>query len=249
MICSNERKYMGTVRIGLSLAIRYLASLIISFVVFLSFIAIFTLPLTHAVGYDAYIADETTGHSKKVYTHYFADGEDTQKTQYESQGLTLFTAELRSELTGFGAALVFAAAQLMSICLFIALVPSRLYRLGAKDAESRKGHSTWRWLLPTLFPTAISLTGYILLLLNKLQWIGNWGLSFYRYANYHLYGFLRILLGTGNDGSQIGWISVLLAISPVVLTIFACGLLYQFGYHNIHPLNAVKNIIKYKRNT
>lgn len=249
MICCGERKYMGTVRIGFILAIRYLASLIISFVVFLSFIAIFTLPLTHAVGYDAYIADETTGHSRKVYTHYYADGEDTKKAQYESQGLTVYTAELRSELTGFGAALVFTAAQLTSFCLFIALVPSRLYRLGAKDAESRKKLSTWRWLAPTLFPIAISLTGYILLLMNKLQWIGNYGLSLYRYTNYHLYGFLRILLGTGNDGSQIGWISVLLAIFPVVLTIFVCGLLYQFGYRNIHPLSALKNRIKYKRNT
>ena len=240
---------MDTVKIGFNLAIRYLASIIMSFVIFLSFIAIFTLPLTEVVGYDAYIADEATGHSKKVYTHYFSDGEDTKKTQYESQGLTVHTAELRSELTGFGAAVVFGAAQLMSICLFIALVPSRLYRLGAKDSESRKRLSTWRWFAPTLFPTAISLTGYILLLLNKLQWIGNCGLSLYRYTNYHLYGFLRILLGTGNDGSQIGWISVLLAIFPVVLTFFVCGLLYQFGYRNIHPLSALKNRIKYKRNT
>ena len=240
---------METVKIGLNLSIRYLGSIMMSFVIFLSFVAIFTLPLTEAVGYDAYITDEATGHNRKVYTHYYADGEDTKKTQYESQGLTIHTAELRSELTGVGAALVFAAAQLLSIFLFIALVPSRLYRLGAQDAEFCKGLSIKRWLIPTLFPTAISLTGYILLLLNKLQWIGNWGLSFYRYANYHLYGFLRILLGTGNDCSQISWISVLLAITPAVLTIFVCGLLHQFGYRNIHPLSKLKNIIKYKRNT
>lgn len=240
---------METVKIGLNLSIRYLGSIMMSFVIFLSFVAIFTLPLTEAVGYDAYITDEATGHNRKVYTHYYADGEDTKKTQYESQGLTIHTAELRSELTGVGAALVFATAQLLSIFLFIALVPSRLYRLGAQDAEFCKGLSIKRWLIPTLFPTAISLTGYILLLLNKLQWIGNWGLSFYRYANYHLFGFLRILLGTGNDCSQIGWISVLLAITPAVLTIFVCGLLHQFGYRNIHPLSKLKNIIKYKRNT
>ena len=223
--------------------------MIISFVIFLSFVAIFTMPLTEAVGYDAYISDGTTDHSRKVYTHYFADGEDLKKTQYESQGLTVYTAELRSELNGSAAVFVFGAAQLVSICLFIALVPSRLYRLGAKDVQSRNGYSTRRWLAPTLFPTAISLAGYILLLLNKLQWIGNHGLSLYRYTNYHLYGFLRILLGTGNDGSQIGWICVLLAIFPVVLTILVCGLLYRFGYHNVHPLSTLKNRIKYKRNT
>lgn len=240
---------METVKIGFSLTLRYVAGIIMSFVIFLSFIAIFTLPLTEAIGYDAYVTDEATGHSKKVYTHYFADGEDSQKAQYESQGLTVYTAELRSQLTGFGTALVFTAAQLTSIALFIALVPSRLYRLGAKDAEESIEYSTQRWLVPTLFPAAISVISYILLLLSKLQWISNNGLSLYRYANYHLYGFLRLIIGTGNDISQIGWISVLLAIFPAALTVLVCGLLYQFGYRDIHPLNALKKIIKYKRNT
>jgi len=238
---------METVKLGVSLSVRYLACMILSFVIFLSLIAVFTLPLTQAVGYDAYVTDEATGQNRKVYTHYYADGEDREKTQYEAQGLTVHTAELRSELTGLGADLVFGVAQILSICLFVALVPSRLYRLGAKDGEARKQHGIWRWLGPTLFPTAISLTGYILLLMNKLQWIGNQGLSLYRYTNYHLFGFLRILLGTGNDCAQITWTSVLLSAFPIPLTVFVCGLLYRFGYRNIHPLTALKNKIKYKR--
>lgn len=238
---------MDTVKIGFNLALRYFASLIMSFVIFLSFVAIFTLPLTEAVGYDAYITDEATGHSKKVYTHYFADGEDTQKSQYESQGLSVYTAELRSELTGTSTALVFTAAQLMSIALFIALVPSRLYRLGAKDAQAPNANRTGRWLVPTLFPAAISFSGYILLVLNKLQWISDRGLTLYRYANYHLFGLQRLLLGSGNDGSQLSWTAVILAISPTLLTIFICGLLYHFGYRDIHPINGLKNMIKYKR--
>jgi len=159
---------MDTVKLGFNLVLRYLAGILMSFVIFLSLGAIFTLPLTEAIGYDAYISDSTTGHSKKVYTHYFTDGEDTKKAEYESLGLTVYTVELRSELSGTGTALMLAAAQSMSIVLFISLVPNRLYRLGAKDAESRKGHSIARWLVPTLFPGTISLIGYILLVLNKL---------------------------------------------------------------------------------
>ena len=244
-----ERKYMDTIKTGFNLALRYSVGIIMSFVIFLSFTAIFTLPLTEAVGYDAYIADEATGHSQKVYTHYFSDGEDTRKTEYESQGFTVYTAELRSELTGPGTALIFAAAQLISIVLFIALISGCLYRLGDQDAQSRKRYRAGRWLVPTLFPTAISLTGYILLVLNKLQLVGNYGLSLYRYTNYHLYGFQRILIGTSNDGAQIRWISVILAILPTLLTILVCGILYQFGYRGLHPLNALKNKIKYKRDT
>jgi len=239
---------MATVKIGFSLALRYLVSVLMSFVIFLSFVAIFTMPLTEAVGYDAFITEEATGQSRKVYTHYYTDGEDTQKAQYEAQGHRVYTVELRSEMGGIGAVLVFTAAQLTSLCAFIALVPSRLYRLGEQDSAAGNACSTKRWLIPTAFPAAISLAGYVLLLLNKLQWISNQGLTLYRYAHYHLYGLLRLLLGTGNDGTQLGWLPVGLAVLPTALTVLVCGLLYHWGYRNFHPLLALKNRIKYKRN-
>lgn len=240
---------MDTVKLGFNLVLRYLGGILMSFVIFLSLSAIFTLPLTEAIGYDAYVSDSATERSRKVYTHYFTDGEDTKKMEYEAQGLAVYTVEIRSELSGAGTAVMLGAAQVMSIALFVSLVPNRLYRLGAKDAESQKERSIARWLFPALFPGAISLMGYILLVLNKLQLIGNHGLSLYRYANYHLYGLQRMIIGTGNDGSQIGWFSVLLAILPTVLTVIVCGILYEFGYRNIHPFIFIKNNIKYKRDT
>ena len=240
---------MDTVKIGISLIIRYLGGILMSFVIFLSITAIFTLPLTEAIGYDAYISDEETGRSTKVYTHYYADGEDTKKAEYEARGLTVYTAGLRSELTGSGTVLILAAAQVMSLVMFAALVPGRLYRLGSDDLASGKEKCWKNWLFPTLFPTAISLTGFLLLVLNKLQWMGNQGLSLYRYANYHLYGLLRLILGTGNEGTQIGWLSVLLALAPAAVTVLSCWALYEFGYRDFHPLRELKNKIKYKRDT
>lgn len=238
---------MATLKLGSNLILRYLGGILMSFVVFLSLGAVFTLPLTEAVGYDAYVSDSAAEHSRKVYTHYFAEGEDTKKAEYEAQGLAVYTVEVRSELSGAGTAVMLTAAQLVSIALFISLVPNRLYRLGAKDAESQIERSTVRWLVPALFPAAISLAGYLLLVLNKLQVIGNRGLSLYRYANYHLYGFQRLIIGSGNEGAQIGWGAILLALLPTVLTVLVCGLLYEFGYRNIHPLISLKNNIKYKR--
>lgn len=239
---------MDTYKIGFHLTIRYLAAIIMSFVIFLSFTAIFTLPLTEAIGYDAYISDKATGQSEKVYTHYFSDGEDIKKAEYEAQGLTVHTAQLRSELSGAGAALIFTAAQSLSLVLFVALVPNRLYRFGEEDAALGNACSTARWLVPTLFPAGVNLLSYLLLVLSKLQWLGDEGLSLYRYANYHLYGFQRLILGTGNDCSEISWMGIFLALFPTVLTIASCGILYELGYRGIHPLIILKNKIKYKRN-
>ena len=238
---------MDTIKVGLNLIVRYLGSILMSFVIFLSFTAVFAMPLTEAIGYDAYITDEATGQSQKVYTHYYSDGKDTKKAQFESQGFKVHTAELRSQLTGAGTALIFTATQLVSIAIFIALVPNRLYRLGTRDAESGEDRSIKRWLIPSLFPAAISITGFIMLVLNKLLLIGNQGLSLYRFANYHLYGLLRLILGSGNDGSQISWLSVFLSPAPALLTILVCGTLYEFGYRGFRPLVSLKNKIKYKR--
>lgn len=239
---------MDTVKFGFMLILRYFAGVLMSFVIFLSVTAVFTLPLTEVIGYDAYVTDEATGRNEKIYTHYFSDGDDTRKAEYEAMGIKVHTAQLRSELSGAGAALIFTAAQSLSLVLFVALVPNRLYRLGEEDAASGNAYSTARWLVPTLFPAGVNLLSYLLLVLSKLQWLGDEGLSLYRYANYHLYGFQRLILGTGNHCREIGWVNIALSILPVAVTVASCGILYELGYRGIHPLTTLKNKIKYKRN-
>lgn len=239
---------MDTVKFGFMLILRYFTGVLMSFVIFLSVTAVFTLPLTEVIGYDAYVTDEATGRNEKIYTHYFSDGDDTRKAEYEAMGITVHTAQLRSELSGAGAALIFTAAQSLSLVLFVALVPNRLYRLGEEDAALGNAYSTARWLVPTLFPAGVNLLSYLLLVLSKLQWLGDEGLSLYRYANYHLYGFQRLILGTGNHCREIGWVNIALSILPVAVTVASCGILYELGYRGIHPLTTLKNKIKYKRN-
>lgn len=237
---------MGTVKTGIGLLARYLACVIMSFVIYLSFAAVFTLTLTEAIGYDAYVTDSKTGQSEKIYTHYYADGEDTRKAEYEAMGVTVSTAELRSELTGTGSVLVFTAAQVVCFALFIALVPNRMYQQGSKDAEASQEYGVTRWLIPSLYPAAVNMAGFLLLVAGKLQLIGDQGLSIYRYINYHLYGLQRLILGTGNNCAEISWLSVLLAIFPAALTLCSCGILYEFGYRGFHPIITLKNKIKYK---
>lgn len=237
---------MNTVKTGLSLLVRYLACVIMSFVIYLSFAAVFTLTLTEVIGYDAYVTDSKTGQSENVYTHYYANGEDTRKAEYEAMGVTVYTAELRSELTGAGSVLVFTAAQVVCLALFIALVSNRMYQLGIKDAEAFQERCVMHWLIPSFYPAAVNMAGFLLLVAGKLQYTGNHGLSIYRYVNYHLYGLQRLILGTGNNCTEISWLSVLLSIFPTVLTLSSCGILYEFGYRGFHPLIALKNKIKYK---
>lgn len=240
---------MDRVRIGIGLTLRYVAGVLMALMVFSAITAIFTLPLTEVIGYDVYVANEEAGRSELVYTHYFADGEDARLSEYEARGLTVFQAELRSQLSGAEAGVLFAIAQGISLVLFIGLVPNRLYRLGAACREAGEPHRAADWLFPTLFPAAISLAGYVLLVLSKVNPSGFPGLSLYRYANYHFYGLLRLILGTGNDASLLYWGQISAALLPTALTVLLCALGYEFGYRGIHPIAALKNKIKYKRDT
>ena len=63
---------------GGKLIVKYLVVLIMSFMVFMSFIAIFSLAGTEVIGYEAWLTNNESGESEKVYTHYYADGEDTK---------------------------------------------------------------------------------------------------------------------------------------------------------------------------
>ena len=57
---------MDTTKTGFQLLLRYFSCVIMSFVIYFSFAAVFTLTLTEAVGYDVYITDKKTGQSEKV---------------------------------------------------------------------------------------------------------------------------------------------------------------------------------------
>lgn len=235
---------MSNLKTGGNLLLRHILCIIMSFIIFLSFSAVFTLSSTEEIGYHAYTPDSATGTSELLYTHYFADGEDTKKAEYEALGIKLVTAPLRSTLAGTDAAVCFALAQVICLLLYGATVLHKLYRLGL-DASGTASLSFRPAILLSLFPAGLSLISWLLLMAAK---VGSYpaGLSIYRYVNYHLYGLQRLILGTGNDPAAISWLRVSLATFPSVMALVCGSISYAIGAKGLHPVKWLLHKLKYK---
>lgn len=235
---------MSIFKTGASLLLRHILCIIMSLIIILSFSAVFTLSSTEEIGYHAYAADSTTGTSTLVYTHYYADGEDTRKPEYEALGVKLVTAPLRSTLSGSAAVLCFGAAQVICLLLYGATVLSKLYRLGL-DAGGTGSADYLHGIRLSLISAAPALVSWLGLIAAKAG-SNPAGLSLYRYVNYHLYGFQRLILGTGNDPAVISWLRIVLATFPAV-TALVCGSLgYAMGAMGLHPVKRLLRKLKYK---
>ena len=235
---------MSNLKTGGNLLLRHILCIIMSFIIFLSFSAVFTLSSTEEIGYHAYAPDSATGTSELLYTHYFADGEDTKKAAYEALGIKLVTAPLRSTLAGTDAAVCFALAQVICLLLYGATVLHKLYRLGL-DACGTGSQDFHKGIVLSLFSAGPALVSWLMLIAAKAG-SNAAGLSIYRYVNYHLYGLQRLILGTGNDPAAISWLRVSLATFPSVMALVCGSISYAIGAKGLHPVKWLLHKLKYK---
>jgi hypothetical protein len=137
-----------------------------------------------------------------------------------------------------------STAREICLLLFVATVLHKLYRLGL-DACGTGSFNCRPAILLSLFPAGLSLISWLLLMAAK---VGSYpaGLSIYRFANYHLYGFQRLILGAGNDPAAISWLHIILAIFPAVVTVICGTLSYAIGAKGLHPVKWLLRKLKYK---
>lgn len=237
---------MNTTRLGIQLTLRYLCCILMCFIIFLSFTAVFTLASTEPIGYDAYLYDKNRGVTEILYRHYYADGEDLHKAIYEAQNVNFIISEFRSDFTGPIAVFSFSAAQLISLFLFFALVPYKPYKTGLLDFEQSLPQPFNHGVLPGLFPTILGLLSFSCLLLDKCGKLSN-GLSLFRFSTYHFYGIQRFILGAGNSCQDYTWLQILSAgLLPAAVTLCSCTIAYHIGKCGKHPLKALFLKVKYK---
>lgn len=229
--------------------LRYIVCLIMVFLVHISFITIFTLATTQNVGYDVYIPNAETNEYEKVYTHYYANGEDVKLKEYEEQGIKPETVVFRSNFEGAPYVACMIIAQIVSLAMFIIMVPSKLYKLGDADANKvtcgRAKKTLMRGVTLSAGALLVNIVSYVVLILAKLQFIGDIGVSIFKLANYHLFGYLQLIFQKANTADAIGWGAMVLALLPTVLTLASCFIAYVLGYKRINVYD--KTVLQSKK--
>ena len=229
---------MENLKLGSKLLLRFIASIIMSFMIFMSFTAIFSIMGTESIGYDVWVTDAETGESSKAYTHYFADGDDEKLEEYKSLYDTVETYEVRSDFSGTPMIACFTLAQIVSLWLFVMFVPYKLFKIGEADANKvscgRMKQDNLKGFKIGLVPSALNIASFAILCLGKLGVMGDESLTAYRFLNYHMYGYLRLIFGQATTLAEIGWSSVVLALLPAVLTLSLSLIIYILGFKKIN---------------
>ena len=230
---------MTNTKLGLVTLGKYIVSMIMCFLVTFSFIAIFTMATIDMIGYEAAIFEnEDATEPMETYEHYYSDGDDVKKVEAEKKGYIVNTREIAEEFSGTPYIICHILSQAVSLILFVALVSNKLNTQGRFDRNAvncgRAEEDKLRGLKAGLFPTVFSLLSWGCLVLAKFGMF-KLGLTVYSFANYHFFGFQKLIFGgTANVNPETFGVGVLLlALIPAVVTLVVCTVSYWLGYRDI----------------
>ncbi len=229
---------MTNLNLGLNILGKYIVCIVMCFFITFSFIAIFSMLTLDMVGYEAAVFEkEEDTEPKEQYIHYYSDGEDAKKAEYEDKGWIVVTREFAGEFAGSPYIVCHIVAQTVSLIIFIMVVPHTLYKQGRVDANavscSRMTEDKLRGLKAGLVPSVLSLASWVALLLAKLG-IFPVGLQVYSFANYHMFGYQKLIFGNVTTAANIGTAGLILALVPTLLILVSCTLTYLMGYKDIN---------------
>ncbi len=230
---------MENIKLGFNLLGKYVVCLIMCFFITFSFIAIFTMIAPPPMaGYEAAVLEnEEADTPMDSYVHYYSDGEDIKKAEYEKEGYIVNTREFAGKLSGTPYTVCHIIVQIINLILFIFIISHGLNKKGRIDASNiSRGHGEEDLLCGLkvgIVPAAFSLVTWIFLILGKLGIVVG-GTAIYAYGNYHLFGYQQLIFSGAASPAEIGWLGVALALLPVVLTLAVCAVSYLLGYKGIN---------------
>ncbi len=201
----------------------FAAILVIDFLCFFMFISFNVIAVgvgTTAQGYVAY--KEVDGELVELYTHYYADGEDTKIKEYEEQGIEVKTSSFRSEVSPGISTAVDVITILSSLSIMCAMIYSILWRRGDKDNNlATFGHierDKMKGLKVGLLAVSPMALLYILLWVNKFVEIIPGYSGLFKIANYYLFPLVELCFSGAQSASEIpvwGMLLLLLTLVPV----------------------------------
>jgi hypothetical protein len=229
---------MTNLKLGFNILGKYIVCIVMCFFITFSFIAIFSMLTLEMVGYEAAVFEnkEATEPTEQ-YIHYYSDGDDTKKAELEKQGKIVVTREFAGEFSGSPYIVCHIIAQAVSLVIFIMVVPHTLYKQGRSDANAvscgRMEEDKLRGLKAGLVPSALSLASWGALLCAKVG-VFPIGLQVYSFANYHMFGYQKLIFGNVTSAANIGVTGLILALVPTLLILGSCVITYLLGYKDIN---------------
>lgn len=234
-------------KVGSKLLLKLLVVVVLDFFLCVSISVLCIGGFTENIGYDAYGYINEGDQSEYLYTYHNADGEDTKKAEYEEQGYTIVTNNIRSELSGKGQAIFLTVTQLFCLFILIPFVYSPVYELGFKESNlvrfKHAEEDLLRGLKIGLVADALFIASYVGLVASALGAAPGMPVSLYKLTNSYCYSIIEVIAGNAKAGElsllQIVLLAIPLLVVPIVATVG-----YILGYKGI----SISEKLIYKKN-
>lgn len=219
----------------LSIAIKCIASIIIlnllCFFMYISFNVIAVGVGTQSEGYVAY--KEENGEIVELYTHYYADGDDTKMAEYTDNGIEVKTSSFRTPVSDGLSAAIDILTVLFSAIILWSMLYSLLWKRGDTDNNlATFGHierEKYKGLKIGLLADVPFALLYLLLWADKLFGFSPAFSGLYKIANYYMFPLIDLCYKgaeTSAEISVLGMLCLLVTLIPIPLVAhigYYCG--------------------------
>ena len=207
------------------------------FLIVISFSVLSTAAFTKNIGYTAYGTTSDSSEPTELYTYYYEDGEDTQKSAYEEEGYTVSTNSIRSGLSKSGNALFLIISQVFAFSLFCGFIYPEIWHNGTTDSNLVKfKHKNEDKLKGFKIGAVAAVPNYlflVFLVIAKLGVFPSFPVALYKFLNSSVYSFIQVIIGSVITVSELSaWRLALLFILPLLIPVVS-GISYILGYNNI----------------
>lgn len=218
-------------KVAISCSIRYYISSIITFFIYFSITVIATGAFTSVTGYTAYSAET----NEVLYHYYYEQGEDTQKAQFEAQGIEVSTVALRSTLDGTAKTVTDVIAQIAGGLITLGFVHNSLWNLGAGDNNLVNfGHRTYDRLRGAKIGLIAAVPGFVAWLITvvaKLGLIGGKWFVLFRFLNYQAFLPFNAIFGQSTASTDmLSWGQIFGGLIIVLILPIISAIFYILGY-------------------
>ena len=210
---------------------------IMCFFIVVSFSVLTTAAFSKKIGYKAYGTASDSSEQTELYTYYYEDGDDTQKSAYEEEGYTVTTVNIRSETSKSGKIFFLIISEVFCFVLLCGFIYPELWHSGTTDSNlvrfKHKTEDKFKGVKIGALSVVPNYLALVFLVIAKLGAFPNFPTALYKLLNSSVYSFIEVILGGAAAVSELAaWRLALLFLLPLLIPAIS-GISYILGYKNI----------------
>lgn len=221
------------VKNSLSLFGRTIVIDIMCFFLVISLSVLITAAFSENIGYIALGTTSESEQSVELYRHYYEDGDDTKRAEYEGDGYTITESKIRSAVSKTGNAVFLTLSGIFCTVLLVSFIYPKFWQMGTKDSNLVHFKHKKEDKLKGLTCGLIAIIPGLILLVVITFIIPDTQTALYKFLNCSVYTFVELIVGSDATFKEIGILQFLGLALLKALVPFTAYAAYLLGYKNI----------------